>query len=787
MRVSIALAAVSLSLGASLPPSALACPAALLCLPALRASWAAPLSFFALGWAARSGAAAPDRDAAVAQLAGRSAAPGERPGEILLEGIVAGPPERFDERVRFTLRERSGLRVLVWAASPGWPLALGDRVRLTATIGVAEGARNPGGRDAAAMLAARGIAVVARARDAPMRISSPSPLAWLEAARVEFSRLAARSLPPREAGLTTAIATGDRSGVDAAMNEAFAISGLAHVLSVSGMHLSVVVYGFFRVLRAALVRWDYLAARSDTRRAAACAALPFAALYAVATGASVPVIRSAIATSVGFLAVALGREGRPLETIAVALLAVVAADPGSVLDPSFQLSFASVAALATFTGPLRSAVPIARPAAGTGKVRRAGEWLLASLCASAAASLGTAAIVACHFRRLPLAGVLANVPGVPISSALTIAATAAAIASAASPLAALPLLWLCRPLAWALLEVNDLFASLPGAAPAIASPGPVAACAAYACGLLAWRSRGLGSAALWVGAAGFLLAPGPLRGWAAASRGDVLEVVFLGVGQGDCALLRLPDGAAVLVDAGGDAHAPVDPGRRDVVPFLRDAGVTRIAAVFLSHGDADHVVGLPAIAAAVPVERVFTSGAAVDVAAGEMLAGAPAPQHLSAGGVWERAGVRFEVLAPPRGGGSLDQNDGSLVLRVVHGASSLLFLGDVEREGEAALLAAVAAHRLRADLVKVPHHGSRTSSGAPLVAAVRPRVAVITVGKDNRFRFPAAEVVERWQAAGASVMRTDSGAVRFVSDGTGFRTTPAKAALDTLALVRERL
>jgi competence protein ComEC len=629
--------------------------------------------------------------------------------------------------------------------------------------------------------------VEAHSRGAPIRIAPPSPLTRLELARREFSRLASRALPAREAALTTAIATGDRDGIDAATNDAFARSGLAHVLSVSGMHLSVVVYGFFRILRATLARWEGFACRTDSRRAAACASIPFAVLYAVATGASVPVVRSAIATSVGFLAVALHRESRALETIALAMLAVVATDPGSVLDPSFQLSFASVAALATFTAPLRRALPIPTPRDGAGRARRALEWLLASLCASAAASLATAPIVACHFRRLPLAGVLANIPGVPISSGLTIAATAAAVASAASPAVALPLLWLCRPLASALLAVNDLFARLPGAAPAIASPGPLAAAAACGCALLAWRARRLSRAALALAAAGFLLAPGPLRGWAAASRGDVLEVIFLGVGQGDCALIRLPHGEAVLVDAGGDAHARVDAGTRDVVPFLRDAGITRLAAIFLSHGDVDHVVALPAIAEAVRVERVFTSGPAVDSAAGEMLANAPAPEHLAAGDVWERAGVRFEVLAPPRDGGALDENDGSLVLRVAHGRTTLLFLGDVELEGEAALLAAVPAAVLRADVVKVAHHGSRTSSSPPLVAAVQPGVAVISVGKDNRFRFPASDVVQRWRRGGASVVRTDEGAVRLVSDGRGVRATPAKAALDTLALLRERL
>jgi competence protein ComEC len=777
VRSPLVAVAVAFLVGAVVPPSRLSAPVTVGCLPALALGRWALLPFAGLGWVARSAASSARDPGARATAA----------AEVLLDGVVSGVPERFGDRVRYPLRDRSGALLLVWSASPSWPLALGDEVRLAATLRAPEGARNPGGRDPAALLASRGIAWEAHARAAPLRTRAPSPLVHLEVARREFARLAAQVLPAREAGLTTAIATGDRTGIDPATNDAFARSGLAHVLSVSGMHLSVVVYGFFRLLRAAFTRWDRLAERVDARRAAAWTALPFTALYAVATGASMPVIRSAIGTAGALVAVAAGRESRALEIIALALLCVVAAEPGAVLDPSFQLSFASVAALATLTAPLRRALPVPPPRPGAGRLRRAGEWLVTSVCASAAASLATAAIVACHFRRLPLAGVLANVPGVPIGSALTVTATAAAMLSAAFPSAAVPVLWLCRPLASALLAVNDLFASLPGAAPAIAAPGVPCIAAAATCALFASRRRGWTRAALSIAAAGLVVAPGPVRGWAASARGDVLEVVFLGVGQGDCALLRLPDGAAVLVDAGGEANARVDPGTRDIVPFLRDAGVSRIAAVFLSHGDADHVVGLPAIADALPIERVFTSGPIADAAAGAMLAGSPRPEHLAAGDVWQRGGVRFEVLAPPASGGQLDENDGSLVLRVVHGRSTLLFLGDVEHEGEAALLAAADPAALRADVVKVAHHGSRTSSSEGLVEAARARFAVISSGKDNRFRFPADEVVDRWRAVGAEVVRTDQGAVRFVSDGSGVRRTPAKVAVDALALLRERL
>jgi competence protein ComEC len=260
-------------------------------------------------------------------------------------------------------------------------------------------------------------------------------------------------------------------------------------------------------------------------------------------------------------------------------------------------------------------------------------------------------------------------------------------------------------------------------------------------------------------------------------------VTFLSVGQGDAAVLRLPDGSAILVDAGGDPRGRRDPGARDVLPFLRDAGVRRLAAAFLSHPHADHLLGLPAVAEALPVEALLASGRRGGEEVAAAWARLPAPRRLARGDAWERAGVRVEVLGPPPGAEELTQNEASLVLRVRYGTTAFLFPGDVDGAGEAALLE---RGDLSADVVKVPHHGSRTASTAPLVAAVRPRWAVVSLSSHNPFGFPHAEAVRRWQEGGAEVLRTDRGAVRFWSDGRTVRRVEAAGALDAWALWRER-
>jgi competence protein ComEC len=736
----------------------------------------APAAFACAGWLA--GASNRRFPSAPLPLPGRGEG-GGADAEDVLEGRIATVPEALGDRVRFRLRTSGGDLLDAFVPPAPWPLALGDRIRVRARLRSPPPRRNPAGRDPAARLAAADVTAQAFATVPPIRTAAPSPLAALEHARGRLGEAAERALPAREAALVRAIATGDRSTIDPATTTSFARSGLAHILAVSGLHLVVVAVGLERLLRALLLRSDRVASRADPRRLSAALLLPVTAGYAFATGAGAPVLRAALAVAVAAAGTLLDREARAANVLALAALVLLSADPSCALDPSVQLTFAAVGGLVLWAGPLRRALPVAAPRPGTWRARLV-EPLAAGACATLAASAATAPVLAFHFRQLPALGLVANVAGIPVGSALTVVATAAAVVAAVSIPAAAPLLALARPLATALLALSDAAAAPAWSVVPVATPGLGGAVGCAVAAVAAGRLRGAARLAAAAAAVACLALPGPLRAAAARVRGG-LEVTFLSVGQGDATLLRLPDGAAVLVDGGGSPAGGADPGARDVVPLLRDLGVRRLAAVFVSHPHPDHVLGLAAVAESFAPAQAFFNGDRGEGEPRDVLARL-APRALAPGDRWERAGVRIEVLGGPRE--ELASNDASLVLRVSYGATAVLLAGDVEERGEAA---AVIRDGLRADAVKIPHHGSRRSSTAPFVEAVRPRMAVASVGAGNRYGFPHEEALARWRAVGADILRTDAGAVRLLSDGLRIRRVPADAALDPLAILRERI
>lgn len=607
---------------------------------------------------------------------------------------------------------------------------------------------------------------------------------WLprvEGARRRLAHLARTTLPdPVARGLVPALMVGDRAAVPEPVQEDFAASGLAHLLSVSGLHLSLTVLGSYGIARRLLQ--GTVGHLVDAHRLAAGLVIPLAPIYAAFTGAQPPVLRAAVGTGLLLLARALARGADGWTTLALAAAGIVAWDPSALFEPSFQLSFAACLGLIGLAPALLSRLPGLRGKKGLG--RRALGALVGSFVTTLAATLATLPFIAHYFHRVSLVSLLANVLVVPLGLLSTAAcALCGAIGLfhegafvALLPWAALPVGWLARSAAW--------FAAWPWATVALPVPTPwewgcIVCCLAAL--PLALRRPTWGLPASLACALAFpaprLLPQGP----------PPLVVEFLPIGQGDATLLRLPTGEAVLIDTGGDLRGERDRARGTILPLLAERGIIRLHALVISHLHPDHVGSAPTLLRSLPVGEVWFTGRAL-----EGRWGAPIAEVIQARGIPLRrlhAGadpisigdVSFHPLGPPSRDSLGDEpvfgdNDASLILLVRHGAVRLLFAGDVEREGEEALVASGAP--LRAELLKAPHHGSRTSSTQAFLEQVKPDHVVFCVGWRNQFNFPAEEVVERYRRLGVAMHRTDRGAVRFVSDGATLRGPGARPRLE---------
>jgi len=603
--------------------------------------------------------------------------------------------------------------------------------------------------------------------DPPDRIADPAALG-----RDRLARLFSRSFTAPAAALARGVLLGDRSGIEPTVRDAFRDGGTIHILSISGLH--VCILGGFVAMAATAFR---IAAESGL-------AVELLAVwgYTLLVGAPASALRSAILWTAVRSGRVLGRETRPLAAWGLAGLLLHLADPRTALDPGFQLSFGAVLglmAMGSFSTDLL---------ADQGSVKLG--WLRSSVSVaaqSAAATAGTIGISSALFGALPVAGFFLNVAVVPLCG-LFMAEAFLFLGAAATGMAAL------RDAAAGavdvsgvvMLAVNAWGAKLAAPWPLRGVPpiGVVAAGIAalfIAAGLregargeapaVARRGRSL-SLAL-VALAGTL----PLLPWGsiapAARRAPFL--LAIDVGQGDALLAHTSDGGDFLFDA-GPADKSRDAGRSAVEPSLRAEGITRVRAAILSHAHGDHFGGLawlarrgwigaflengsdPRGAWRRPIERgvARSRGLAIRVSRDTTIA-------LATGALDLRAPPPDSLLAVS---GNAAENDRSLVATLPIGGARVHLPGDAEEHAELAALA-VPGRVPEVDLLKAPHHGSRTSSTREWLERLAPRIVVVSCGERNRFGHPTASTMGRYRRVGAAVFRTDlEGAIR-VTPGRG--------------------
>jgi competence protein ComEC len=634
-------------------------------------------------------------------------------------------------------------------------LARGDELDLVADLAPVHLFLNEGAAGGLRAVARSGVAASGSIVEATRRRRGHSLASLVDRARSHARGRIEATFAPDAAPMARALVLGE-ADLAPEDDEAFRTSGLAHLLAVSGTHLVIAVAGLAAALRAILVRVEAIAARVDAGRLAAALTIPAAWAYADFAGGSGSAVRAAAMMTCVLAARALGRRASGTRAFAWALAGAAVADPLLPCDLSFALSAASTAGLLAFGRPIA-----ARLARGPAVTRALGE----AAATTFAASLGCAPLLALVGPTLPALGVAANLVAAPIGELL-----------------ALPLCLAHATLAWApaaergaaLLGSGALLAvrgvaratTATGTAAPIPLPTPfeLGALATTAAAAWAASSRRGRLVALACGGALVLVLEG-LAIRAGAPRGE-LRVTALDVGQGDSTLVDLPDGSAMLVDGGGFVGSPLDPGTRVLLPLLRARRRSRLDVVVLSHPHPDHFGGLATALPRLDVGELWDSGQGEAEGAGPtyaaLLAGLRArgvpirrPAELC-GPARRLGGALVEVLAPcPTFEPGASANDGSIVVRLRYGRRAALLVGDAEHAEEAALLAS--GRDLHADLLKIGHHGSRTSSGDALLAAVAPTLATISSGVRNRFGHPSRTVLGRLDARGVATARTDRG------------------------------
>jgi len=687
--------------------------------------------------------------------------------DLVVTGVVANLPQQGPNGLRFRfVVDDAGrpagvprLLALGWYAGfhedaalvqPRQALRAGQRWRFTVRLRRPHGNLNPHGFDWELALLEQGVRATGYVRDAPATLLDASAGFAVERLRQHVrDRIYAHVDDRRTAGVLAALAVGDQSAIEREDWELFRNTGVAHLMSISGLHVTMFAWLAGLGVGAAWRRSAHAMQRLPAATAARWGGLVAATAYAFFAGWGVPAQRTVWMLATVTVLQSLGLRWPWSLVLLVAAFVVTLLDPWALLQPGFWLSFMAVALLMSSTTATRAGEDGA-PAEGW---RRWPAQLAAAtragLRTQAIATLGLTPLTLVVFQQVSLVGAFANLVAIPL---VTLVITPLALVG----IALVPLWSVGAALVESLNSLLSQLAAIPGAVWTVA----VAPAWAQLAGLLAalllvvplpWRAR---LAAVPLALA--LLVPPIVR-----PADGSFDVVVADVGQGTAVLVRTR-GHALLFDSGPQYSRESDAGQRVLVPLLRARGERRLDLLMLSHRDSDHVGGARSLLGALEVDTLSSS-----LEDGHpLLAGARVAERCTAGQRWRWDGVDFAVLHPAAAdyARGVRPNAMSCVLRVSAGERSVLLTGDIEREQESALV--VQGALLRSDVLVVPHHGSKTSSTAAFLDAVRPRVAVFQAGYRNRFGHPAAEVLDRYRERGIAIVASPAcGAWQWRADG----------------------
>ena len=626
-------------------------------------------------------------------------------------------------------------------------LHAGERWALLVRLKRPHGTVNPHGFDVEAWLLENNLRATGYVRkdDANRRLDAFAGRAPDYVARTRESirtRILAALAGRPYAGVIAALAIGDERAIPAAQWQLFNRTGVGHLISISGLHIT-----FFATLIGAAVYWLWrrshpLTTRLPARKAAAVAGVCAAFVYVLLAGFQIPAQRTLYMLTVAAIGLWLGRPGTASVVWLWALAVVIIWDPWASLTPGFWLSFGAVGLLLYI---------------GIGRIGRLPVWREATR-AQAAITLGLIPLMLILFQQISIVSPLANAVAIPVVTFLVVPLALAAIVV---PWDAL--LILAHEIFGFVASLLELLSTLPSAVWQQHAPPAWAVIAGLIGVVWLLAPRGVPGrvfGVVWLMPLFFVVPLRPAPG--------AFQLTILDVGQGLAVLVQTRE-HALLYDTGPRFNDTTDAGNRIIAPMLRSIGVTRLDVLMVSHQDTDHSGGAMSLLETVPVGSLLSSLPETHSLVRSRTEHGEGANRCLAGDKWIWDGVEFAILHPVLPNFSnpkLKPNDLSCVLRIANAAGSALLTGDIEARTEADLVRR-SGDALRADVLVVPHHGSKTSSTPAFIAAVHPDTAVFTPGYRNRFAHPRPEIVERYDLAGVKTYRTDyDGAVTFtIGDG----------------------
>jgi len=714
---------------------------------------------------------------------------------ISLEGIIDRPPETSRGRTQLLIRSQKvilsnrhisvdGL-LLIFLKEEDPSLRVGDRLRFFCRLHSPRGFHNPGGFSYERHLAFERIHTVGFLSEKKGWVKLGKGFKNPIILQVESWRDRIRDFLNREVNAPTssifkALVLGEQGDIPEEIKEYFILTGTAHLLAISGDQFGIVALLSFSLLIWILKRSEFLLLSISVRKWAAGLTIPCIILYAFIAGGGISVIRAAIMVITFLFSILLNRERNLLHTLALAAFLILILSPPSLFDVSFQLSFLAVLSILYLVPRIlqefkQEGISLLLKTSWKKNILK---YIMLSLLVTGVAILGTAPFVALHFNRFSPIGFFTNLFIIPWVGFLIVplSLTASIFSFFFTPLATF-LININGFITLILLRVLAFFASLPFASFFVSTPTVFEIVLFYILLFLVVHLKKRKMARyLFLGLCVVLVFD--LAFW---NLKDLLQkdlrLTFIDVGNGDSILIEFPKGKRMLIDGGGLREDRFDIGKNVIAPFLWKKKIRRVDTLVLTHPDPDHLKGLIFIASQFSIGQFWDNGFQTDSEPYLQLKKILEEKKIKIHSLNEETpfqminGVEISFLNPPVWNATQrkvrnlwDLNNASLVMKLRFKNVSVLLTGDIGKEAEERMLRK--GYPLRADILKIPHHGSSSSSSPLFLERVKLTYAILSVGERNIGRLPHPEVLKRYLQLGSRILRTDKdGAITVMTDG----------------------